>query len=345
MRHFIFFIIFVFGLLSTVYFYKEDSAKNLEDKKIYVYASASFIAKWGPGPALKELFEKQNLFKIEFVESPDINMTLQKISFESENSLADVVMGLDQYDISRLSSKITWREVDRPGHINYVSEVKPVSNEKNFIPYDWAPLTFVVRKNFSTKIINLNDLLNPELKNKIALQDPRTSSPGLQFLIWLFESKSPDESVRLLKSLNEQVHSYSPSWSASYGLFKNNQADLVFSYVTSPLYHVVEEKDDNYTGLEPAEALPAQVEFAGIPMTCKNCEAAEIFLNFLLSEEAQKIIMSKNYMLPVIEKTKEATVFDSLKVYKILPIKFYDSAKIDKWINTWSEIRKNDGRN
>jgi thiamine transport system substrate-binding protein len=343
MRHFIVFVILVFGALFAFYYNHSDQVKNIEDKKIHVYASSSFIAKWGPGPLLKEAFEKQNIFKVEFVEISDMSMAIQKINFENESSVADVVLGIDQFDVTRVANKIKWRDIERSSGIKFVENLGPAAVEKTFVPYDWAPMSFVVRKNIKYTVSSLKDLLAPELKLKIALQDPRTSSPGLQFLAWVFETKSGDEAIKYLKAMSKQAHSFSPSWSASYGLFTNNQADLVFSYVTSPVYHSVEDKDDQYLSIETSEPLPIQVEFAGIPANCKNCEAAEMFINFLLTPEAQKIIMSKNYMLPVVDHVKEATAFDAIKVYKTLPIKFHDSTKLEKWINTWTEIRKNEG--
>lgn len=343
MKHFIAFVVLVFGALAAFYYNHGDQVKNIEDKKIHVYASSSFIAKWGPGPQLKELFEKQNIFKVEFVEISDMAMAIQKINFENDASVADVVLGIDQFDVTRVANKIKWRDIERNSDVKFVESLGPAAAEKTFVPYDWAPMTFVARKSLKTSVSSLKDLLAPELKNKIALQDPRTSSPGLQFLAWVFENKSGDEAIKYLKAMSKQAHSFSPSWSASYGLFKNNQSDLVFSYVTSPVYHLVEDKDDSFLSIETTEPLAVQVEFAGIPQTCKNCEAAEMFVNFMLSPEAQKIIMQKNYMLPVIAHVKEATAFDALKVYKTLPIKFYEQSKLDKWINTWAEIRKNEG--
>lgn len=343
MKHFIVFVVLIFGALSALYYNHGDQVKNIEDKKIHVYASSSFIAKWGPGPELKDLFEKQNIFKVEFIEVSDMAMAIQKISFEGEASVADVVLGIDQFDVTRVANKIKWRDIERNSDIEFVANIEPAAKEKTFLPYNWAPMTFVTRKSLKTDVNSLKDLLNPELKSKIALQDPRTSSPGLQFLAWVFESKSGDEAIKFLKAMSQQAHSYSPSWSAAYGLFKNNQSDLVFSYVTSPVYHLVEEKDDNFLSIETTEPLPVQVEFAGIPQSCKNCEAAEMFINFMLSPEAQKIIMQKNYMLPVIAHVKEASAFDAIKVYKTLPIKFHEQSKLEKWINTWAEIRKNEG--
>lgn len=343
MRHFLSFVVIVFIALAVLYYRKDEARSGFDDKKIHVYASSSFVAQWGPGPALKELFEKNSLFKVEFVEISDTSMMIQKIIFENEASLADVVLGFDQFDISRHANKLRWKALDISSSINFVSAVRPLLQTKTFIPYDWAPMTFVARKGLPLEISELAHLLKPELRGKIAFQDPRTSSPGLQFLVWVFETRGPDEALSFLKSVMSQAHSFSPGWSASYGLFKNNQADLVFSYVTSPIYHLVEESDPQYFSIETTEALPVQVEFAAVPATCKNCEAAEMFVNFLLTTEAQKILMSKNYMLPVVDQVKEGTQFDALKVYKTLPVQFYDQSRIEKWINTWVELRKNEG--
>lgn len=348
MKHFIILIAAVFIGLTVIYFQNEDRTKKVDDHTLRIYASSSFIAKWGPGPELKALFEKQHIFKIEFVESPDISMTMQKINFEGDRARADLVLGLDQFDIGRLASKIKWKTLDIAYTDQLTDELKSQTDsllkQKNFVAYDWAPMTLIARRDLGVQIDSLDDLLKPELKGKIALQDPRTSSPGLQFLSWIFESKSAQESIVFLKALTQQVHSFSSSWSAAYGLFKNKQADLVFSYVTSPIYHLVEEKDDSYLALEFKEPLPVQIEFAGVPDGCKNCEGAQIFLKFMLSQEAQKIIMAKNYMMPVVAKVKDSTPFDAVKVFKTRAVQFYDQNQIEKWVNQWSEIRKNEGQ-
>ncbi len=347
MKHFIIFIVLIFSGLSFFYFNREDRGKLNDDRIIRVYASASFVSKWGPAPKLKELFEKQGLYKVEFIESPDIGMTLQKISFENLNSMTDVVLGLDQFDISRSAQKIKWRSLSKDILGATVSELikdnESLKEQTSFVPYDWSPMTFVARKNLAPTVEQLDDLLKTEFKSKIAMEDPRTSSAGIQFLAWVFTIKSETEATDYLKAMMKQAHSFSSGWSSAYGLFKNKQADMVFSYVSSPLYHQVEENDSSFIALEMKEPLPVQVEFVGVPETCKNCEGAEKFVQFLLSKEAQKIVMSKNYMLPIVDSVKEATVFDSLKIYKTIPIQFYDQEKIEKWINYWIEIRKNEG--
>lgn len=343
MKHFIIFITLIFSGLMVAYINSTSNKSEFNNKSVTIYASSSFVAKWGPGPALAALFEKQYSIKADFVESTDISMTLQKISFEGKNSSADVVVGLDQFDLSRNAVKIKWKEISQNSNISYTSEIANLIKQNNFLAYNWAPMAFVARQDLSVPVEKLDDLLKPELKGKIALQDPRTSTPGLQFLVWVFESKSLADAKEFLKSLNQQVHSYSSGWSASYGLFKNKQVDTVFSYVTSPVYHLTEEKDPNYISLEFKEAHPLQIEFAGIPETCKNCDAANKFVQFLQTPEAQKILMTKNYMLPIESKTKSLTAFDSIKIYKTKPFKIYDKSQLDDWIQIWTEVRKNEG--
>ena len=343
MKQFILFIGIIFLGLTAVYFNTDQAKSTTVNTTLKVYASSSFVSKWGPGQDLAQLFEKQQGIKVDFIESSDVAMTLQKISFEAKNAIADVVIGLDQFDLARTANKIKWLDISSEKISEYAPEIKEISTEKKFLAYDWAPMAFVARDALSTSIESLDDLLKAEFKGKIALQDPRTSSPGLQFLIWVFETKGSAEGKEFLKKLNSQVHSYSAGWSTAYGLFKNKQADLVFSYVTSPIYHVIEDKNSDYLSLEFKESHPLQIEFAGVPESCQNCDLAIKFVQFLQSDESQKIIMTKNYMLPVISSMKASTAFDSVKVYKTTPFKVYDKNQLDDWIQIWSEIRKNEG--
>ncbi len=342
MKQFVIFIGSIFLILTAIYLNTDQTKAAPSSSTIKVYASSSFISKWGPGQTLAELFEKQNGVKVDFIESSDVAMTLQKISFEGKNAIGDVVVGLDQFDISRTAKKIKWVDLKSEKLSDYAVEIKAVSSEKRFLPYDWAPMAFVRRDSSVLSIDSLDDLLKPDLKSKIALQDPRTSSPGLQFLVWIFETKGLLEGKEFLKKINSQVHSYSAGWSTAYGLFKTKQAELVFSYMTSPVYHLVEEKDSAYASLEFKEPHPLQVEFAGVPETCRRCELAVKFVQFLQTPEAQKIIMNKNYMLPITPITKESTPFDAVKIYKTKAFKIYDKNQLDDWIQIWSEIRKNE---
>lgn len=64
-------------------------------------------------------------------------------------------------------------------------------------------------------------------------------------------------------------------WSEAYGLFLKGESDLVLSYTTSPAYHMIEEKKDNYAAANFAEGHYLQVEVAARTAASKQPELAE----------------------------------------------------------------------
>lgn len=342
MKHFIFFIAVVFvGLFLAVLNKTDQGSAGNSLPTLRVFGYASFTGRWGPGPSLKELFEKTCKCKVEFIEGSDSGILLQRLKIEGESLGADLVVGLDQFDLSKAISEQQWRKLSL-GELNVYDSVKPALGNHFFVPYDWGVLTFVARKGELSQIpSSLDDLLNPELTKKIALQDPRTSSPGLQFLYWVIRSKGEEEGFKYLQKLMGQAHSFSPTWSTSYGLFTNKQAKLAYSYVTSPLYHENEEKRKDYFALTFNEALPVQFEFVGIPEFCRYCELAEKFVNLMLSQEGQKLIMEKNYMFPVMKGVMENTPFAPLMNVKTMgSIEILSTAEVERLLKRWTEIRR-----
>lgn len=329
------------GLFFAVLNKTEQGATSSSLPTIRVFGYASFTGRWGPGPLLKEQFEKTCKCKVEFIEGSDSGILLQRLKIEGESLGADVVVGLDQFDLSKAIAEQSWRKLSL-GQLNVYDVVKPALSNSFFVPYDWGALTFVTRKDELSRFpASLDDLLAPELAKKIALQDPRTSSPGMQFLYWVIRSKGEEEGFKYLQKLMGQVHSFSPTWSTAYGLFTNKQAKLVYSYVTSPLYHEVEEKRKDYIALPFNEPLPVQFEFVGIPEFCRHCELGEQFINLMLSPEGQKIIMEKNYMFPVMKGVMENTAFAPLMNVKTMgQVEILSAAEVDRLLRRWTEIRR-----
>lgn len=345
MRHFVFLIVVVFSIIVISYVNRDESNPSKDYISIKVYADSSFINSWGPGPELRDLFEKQTGIKVNFQEMKDSMTLFQKASLEGQGSNIDVILSIDQFDIVRWSDKMAWKNIesriDREQTTTSFSKQLTVEGKNFFIPYDWSPIAFNGLKNKNITVNNLNDLLNPDLKGKIALIDPRTSSVGLQFLVWVMKTKSEPEAVEYLKLIFKSAHSVSSSWSMAYGLFKSQSVDVVLSYATSPFYHLIEEKNENYKAYEFTEGHPIQVEYAGIPEFCNRCDAALQFIHFLQSPEAQKIIMTKNYMLPVNKMVQEGTVFDTLKIFETIKDQSVSREQLQKWLNIWVEIRQN----
>lgn len=344
MKHFILYLTAVFTLLFIAHINKHQTFFIREQKPVVkVFTYSSFSSKWGPGPVLQELFEKTCDCKIEFLDGADSGILLQRLKIEGEKLGADLVIGLDQYDLQKAVVESNWRSLDVQG-LDIDPQIKSALKNEFFVPYDWGVLTFVGKRKEGDKPVSplsVDQLLNPEFTQKIAMQDPRTSSVGLQFVMWILKIKGDVEGMSYLGRMMKQAHSFSPSWSTAYGLFKAGQTDLVFSYTTSPLYNLIEEKNGSFFPIEMVEPNPVQVEFVGIPSFCRNCDLAEKFLNLMLSIEGQKIIMQKNYMLPVFKKAAEGTPFEKVPVpFRLMDVRFPSGNEIERILKQWSELRR-----
>ena len=346
LRHFVIYLILVYIVLFLAVLNRESKKESFEvSQSVRVFAYSSFTSITGPGPKLKALFELSCNCRLEFVEGNDAGMLLQRLKLESESLGADLVIGFDQYDLQKALGEHKWRKLDF-SNLNIEPEVRPALSNNYFVPYDWGVLGFIARKG-ELKLTpkKLDDLLHSEFTRKIALQDPRSSSPGMQFLFWVIKSKGEEEGLRFIQKMFDQAHSYSPSWSLSYGLFQKKQASLVYSYLTSPLYHELIENDPSYEALSFAEPLAIQYEFLGIPEYCKQCELAEKFVNLMLSPEGQKILMEKNFMFPVLKDVKKGTPFQALndkliKDKSLMSFEIPSNTDIDRLLLRWSELRR-----
>lgn len=340
MRHFITFMAVIFAGLFLALFFKEKRDPSRDQRPVVrIFGPSSFISQWGPGPWLKQAFEKSCDCRLEYIDGADSTILFQRLKSESKTG-ADLVVGLDQFDLEQAASLFEWKTINLPT-IEFDEAVKPAQANTPFVPYDWGVLAFVMRQSQLTQLPrNLDDLLAPAWKGQISIQDPRTSTPGMQFLFWLIQVKGEEAAFEFLKAFNKQVKAYSVSWSSAYGLFTRGQAKTAFSYVTSPLFHLIEEKDSDVIAAEFQEGHPLQYEFMGVPSLCKQCELAEKFVALILSEEGQKIIMEKNYMFPVVKAVREGTPFANVPPLKSYPINIPKLSERERILKRWSALRR-----
>ena len=307
----------VFSLLVGRRMYESRGLPRgaFEVKTLRLLTYATFVGSSGPGPEVIRSFEAANGCKVEVVTSGDAGLLLERLKVAEARSPFDVVVGLDQLLIPDAESRYKWKELffGREGRDPVLAEYA----SPHFVPYDWSPLAFVYRKGDFPVPESIDDLVKPEFKAQFALQDPRSSSPGLQFLHWVQVLKENDAGD-FLRRLKPNVNSVSPSWAFSYGLFKKNQTRFVWSYLTSLAFHWGVEDDRDYRVAVFKEGHPVQVEYMAIPDSCRECALAEKFVAHLLKPDMQKIVMEKNFMLPVIKGLEEGTVFGQLPALKIV---------------------------
>ena len=268
-----------------------------QDKKtLTVYTYESFVSKWGPGPKVKEAFEKTCNCTVNFVGVADGVALLNRLKLEGTSSKADVVVGLDTNLIAEAKQTGLF---EASGVDMSAAKVPGGFKDDVFVPYDYGHFAVV----YDTQTLknppkSLKELVEGDPSQKIAIQDPRTSTPGLGLLLWV-KSVYGDKAPEAWAKLKNRVLTVTPGWSESYGLFTKGEVPMVLSYTTSPAYHMVAENSDRYQAASFEEGHYIQIEVAGILKNAPEQALAKQFLSFVLTTGFQDAIPDNNWMMPV----------------------------------------------
>ncbi|CDZ70954.1 Thiamin/thiamine pyrophosphate ABC transporter, thiamin/thiamine pyrophospate-binding protein [Neorhizobium galegae bv. orientalis] len=267
-----------------------------QEKTLTVYTYESFISDWGPGPKVKETFEKTCACKLNFVGVADGVALLTRLKLEGKGTDADIALGLD----TNLISEAKATGLFEPHGLDASAAKVPGNySDDTFIPYDYGHFAVV----YDTQAIknppkSLKELVEGDPAQKIAIEDPRTSTPGLGLLLWV-KSVYGDKAPEAWAKLRKRVLTVTPGWSEAYGLFTKGEVPMVFSYTTSPAYHMVEEKTDRYQAASFSEGHYIQIEVAGMLKGTGDKDLAKQFLKFMVSPAFQDVIPTTNWMMPV----------------------------------------------
>src|SRR6056297_1547375 len=259
-----------------------------------VYTYDSFVADWGPGPAIEQAFEAQCACDLQFVGAGDGAALLARIRLEGARTDADIVLGLD----TNLTAAAVETGLFAPHGIVAQGLTLPVAwDDETFLPYDWGYFAFVHDVELEDAPANFEALAASDVS--IVIQDPRSSTPGLGLLMWV-EAAYGDRAAEIWEGLADNIVTVTPGWSEAYGLFLEGEADMVLSYTTSPAYHLIAEDDPTKAAAEFEEGHYLQIEVAGRIAGSGQAELAGRFLEFMLSEPFQSAIPTTNWMYPAV---------------------------------------------
>ncbi|WP_167015183.1 thiamine ABC transporter substrate binding subunit [Candidatus Pantoea multigeneris] len=298
-----------------------------------VYTYDSFSSDWGPGPAVKKAFEAQCGCELKYVALEDGVSLLNRLRMEGKNSKADVVVGLD----NNLLQAAQQTGLFKASGVDTSKLQLPETWQNNtFVPFDYGYFAFVYDKN---KLPNppksLKELVESPQKWRVIYEDPRTSTPGLGLLLWM-QKVYGDQAPAAWQKLAQKTVTVTKGWSEAYGLFLKGEADLVLSYTTSPAYHIIEEKKQNYAAAPFSEGHYVQVEVAAQLKNSQQPQLAQQFMQFIVSPAFQNTIPQGNWMYPVI-KTDLPAGFQGL-VQPATTLS-YSAEQVAEhragWVNAW----------
>ena len=281
----------VFALAVAFGFAAPSAAATLT-----IYTYDAFAADYGPGPQLKAGFEKTCGCTLQFVATDSSIGALRRVQLEGSGTSADIVLGLD----TSLSGEARATGLFAPHGLALTGLSLPEAwTDPDFVPVDFGYFAFVYdKRKVATPPTSFEALIAEPASFKIALEDPRSDTPGLGLVLWI-KAAYGDRAPEIWKGLKPHLATMARSWSDAYGLFLKGEADMALSYTTSPAYHAIAESDPNYAFADFTEGYYAQTEIAGILKSSPHQDLARRFLAWLVTPEAQAFIPTTNWMYPV----------------------------------------------
>ena len=298
-RLFLFSILTVFVFFASPVFAGGSKDSVSRSEKLVIYTYDSFISEWGAGPELTRLFEKKTGIKCTMIDEGDGSQILSRVVIEKDNPQADIVLGIDNNQMKAVREAGVFESYKPENADEIIAADLRLADDWLVTPYDWSYFAMVYDTESSVPApSSLEELANPVYAKKIILMDPRTSTPGMGFVAWtlaVFGNGYED----YWKALKPNILTMAPGWSTGYGLFTSGEAPLVISYTTSPAYHVEYGEGERFQALIFDEGHPLQIEGAAVLKNAPNKDGARLFLDFLISPEAQAVLPLTQWMYPV----------------------------------------------
>ncbi|MFC9731549.1 thiamine ABC transporter substrate binding subunit [Streptomyces roseolus] len=301
-------------------------------------------------------FTKRSGFTVKVLKAGDAGEAVNKEILTKGSPQGDVFFGVDNTLLSRALDHGIFVPYGAKG-ADRIPDTFKLDKERRVTPVDTGDICVNYdKKYFADKKLappqSFDDLVKPEYKDLLVVENPERSSPGLGFLLgtvakygdagWQdYWSKLKANGV---KTVDSWELAYNQEFSGSAG-GKEAKGDrpLVVSYASSPPVEVL------YAEPQPKEAPTGvstgtcfrQIEFAGLLDGAKNPEGGKALIDFLVSKEFQDDMPLQMFVNPVAEDaalpelfTKHGVVIE--KPETVAPEKI--AAQREAWIRQWSSL-------
>ncbi len=290
-------------------------------------------------------FEEEHNAEITLIQPGDANEIVNRAILNAGNPEGDVLFGVDNLSFQRAISAGVFSEYRAERRDEIPADILAQFDDSLLLtPVDlgWVDLNF--DRAAGTPPASLEELTEPQWRGKLVVQDPATSSPGLQFLamtVAYFGEGGWQDYWRDLRA-NDVLVTF--GWTEAYTVhFSNSGGDrpLVVSYTTSPAAEVffgdLSEPPTLTLALAP---LSRQVEAVGILAGTDHEELAGEFIDFMLSDEYQQQIPSTVFVFPVIGGLDTPDWWQ----WAVSDVETVDLGPseddVNRWIREWTEIMR-----
>lgn len=302
-------------------------------------------------------FTEETGIEVEILRLGDTGTLVNQSVLTRDVPLGDVLFGVDNTFLSRALEADLFLPYESP-LLENVPEEFQTDAEHRVTPIDYGDVCL----NYDTAYFEKNDLplpgslaalTNPAYKGLLVVENPASSSPGLAFVlatIGVFGEEGDYTWLDYWRDLVANDVLVVDSWTnAYYGEFSGSGGSegtrpLVVSYASSPpaeVYFMEQPPETAPTGVIAADdTCFRQIEYAGILHGADDVDAAEQFIDFLLSVPFQEDMPLNMFVFPVNEEAELPDVFTE---YAELPEQVVEldadaiDANRETWIQAWTE--------
>lgn len=297
-------------------------------------------------------FREESGITVKVLTAGDAGAALNQAILTKDNPVADVFFGVDNTFLTRaLDAGIfasytpeALRDVPPALRLDATGRATPIDYADVCVNADDAALAAADL----AVPADLADLADPRYKNRLVVENPATSSPGLAFLLATISEFGADGWQQYWRDMRANGVEVVDGWDSAYfGAFSGGGGGgtrpLVVSYATSPAATVVNA--DPPIGTATTSVLVdtcfRQVEFAGVLAGTAQPGAARKVVDLLLSQEFQADMPLQMYVYPARSGVPLPQVFtDNAAVveapHELSPEEIAEHR--DEWIEQWRQV-------
>lgn len=307
--------------------------------------------------AVIDAFTAETGIGLEFIAAGDANEVVSRAILTRDNPLGDLLYGVDNSSLSRAVAAGIFEPYESP-NLTLVNPRYQFDPEHFVTPINVGYVNFNIDlAYFETTGLalpsDISELTEPEYARRTVVQNPATSSPGLAFMLTTiarFGEGMHGDWLDYWAALRDNGVQVTDGWSnAYYTAFSLYGGDrpIVLSYASSPTAEVIFAE-------EPLEEAPTvnlfcescvfeQIEAIGILRGSSNIEAAQQFIDFMLTETFQQDIAPNMFVYPVVDGTSLPPEFNQFgQIPTTAESVQLDSATIEtnltRWLNQWTQV-------
>lgn len=337
-------------LLATACGGDDDSASGGDDRvTVRLLTHDSFVLS---DDVLTDFTERTGI-EVELLQGGDAGTILNQAILSKGNPQADVLFGIDSTLLTRGLREDLFVPYESPA-LAHVDPAFLLDPEHRVTPIDYGDVCLNYDKAWFEEAgipvpTALEQLVEPQYRDLLVVEDAATSSPGLAFLLATIAHFGQDGWQAWWTALRANGVEVADSWESAYnaefsgGGASQGERPLVVSYASSPPVEVVYA--DPPVTEPPTGVIEAgcyrQVEGAGILRGTRHEREARQVVDFLLSEEVQADVPLSMFVFPVRTGVELPEVFVAHAARPAQPLTLPPEeidAHREAWIDEWTDL-------